>query len=200
MNKDSQNLLIDRGIALHKIIRLVTIATSGGGYLNFMGNEFGHPEWIDFPRDGNNWSFKYAKRQWNLLDNTNLRYHYLADFDNDMIRLFVKSDILSNSFCRLYVNNQGDKVLAFERKDFLFVFNFNPAKSFTDYGINVGTGKFKIVLNTDSKKYGGFGHVDESLLYYTARTGKLSSPEYLKLYLPSRSGIVFKRLPVASVY
>ncbi len=200
MNKDSRNILIDRGIALHKMIRLVTIATSGGGYLNFMGNEFGHPEWIDFPREGNNWSYKYAKRQWNLLENENLRYHYLADFDRDMIRLFVTEDILRDSYCRLVVNNQGDQILAFERKDFLFVFNFNPVKSFTDYGINIGTGKFKIVLNTDSKKYGGFGHVDESLLYYAARTGKLSSPQYLRLYLPSRSGIVFKRIPAPRVY
>jgi 1,4-alpha-glucan branching enzyme len=84
MNKDSQNLIIDRGMALHKMIRLITFATNGGGYLNFMGNEFGHPEWIDFPREGNNWSYKYARRQWNLVDNTNLKYHWLADFDREM--------------------------------------------------------------------------------------------------------------------
>ena len=101
MNKDSQNILIDRGIALHKMIRLLTIATSGGGYLNFMGNEFGHPEWIDFPREGNNWSYKYAKRQWNLLENPSLRYHYLADFDRDMIQLFTEANILENSYCTI---------------------------------------------------------------------------------------------------
>ena len=200
MNKDSQNILIDRGIALHKMIRLITIATSGGGYLNFMGNEFGHPEWIDFPREGNNWSYKNAKRQWNLPENSNLRYHYLADFDKDMIQLFTEANILENSHCSLYTDNRGDQVLAFERKDFLFVFNFNPTKSFTDYGIKTGTGKFKIVLNTDSKKYGGFGNVDESVLYFSIKAGKLSAPEYLKLYLPSRSGIVFKKIPASRVY
>ena len=200
MNKDSQNILIDRGMALHKIIRLITIATSGGGYLNFMGNEFGHPEWIDFPREGNNWSYKYAKRQWSLLENTSLRYYYLASFDKDMIQLFRNENILFNTYCWLYNDNRNDQVLAFERKGLLFVFNFNPVRSFTDYGINTGGGKYKIILNTDSKKYGGFGHVDESIIYYAARISKLSSPEYLKLYLPSRSGIVLKKISTPKVH
>jgi 1,4-alpha-glucan branching enzyme len=200
MNKDSQNLIIDRGIALHKMIRLITIATSGGSYLNFMGNEFGHPEWIDFPREGNNWSYKYAKRQWKLVEDKNLRYHYLADFDKDMVRLILEADILNNSFCGLLHNNNDDQVLAFERKGHLFVFNFNPVKSFTDYGINIPAGKFRIVLNTDSEKYGGFGLIDESLSYYTEKSGKLSSPEYLKLYLPSRTGLVLKRIAVHSIH
>ena len=200
MNKDSESLLIDRGIALHKMIRLLTIATSGGGYLNFMGNEFGHPEWIDFPREGNNWSYKYAIRQWKLPEDKTLRYHYLADFDKDMIRLFTEAGILSNPYCRLCHDNTNDQVLAIERKNFLFVFNFNPTKSFTDYGINISAGKFKIVLNSDSRKYGGFGHIDESLFYYSTKTGKLSSPEYLKLYLPSRTGLVLKRIPATGVY
>jgi len=200
MNKDSESLLIDRGIALHKMIRLLTIATSGGGYLNFMGNEFGHPEWIDFPREGNNWSYKYAIRQWKLPEDKTLRYHYLADFDKDMIRLFTEAGILINPYCRLCHDNTNDQVLAIERKDFLFVFNFNPTKSFTDYGINISAGKFKIVLNSDSRKYGGFGHIDESLFYYSNKTGKLSSPEYLKLYLPSRTGLVLKKIPVRGIY
>jgi len=200
MNKDSQSLLIDRGIALHKMIRLITIATSGGGYLNFMGNEFGHPEWIDFPREGNSWSYKYAKRQWRLIDDENLRYRYLADFDRDMIRLFLEANILDNSSCNLYLDNRGDQVLAFERKGYLFVFNFNPVKSFTGYGINIHTGKFTIVLNTDSPKYGGFGHIDESLSYYSEKINKLSSPEYLKLYLPSRTGVVLKSIPPHRIY
>ncbi len=200
MNKDSQNIMIDRGMALHKMIRLLTIATSGGGYLNFMGNEFGHPEWIDFPRDGNNWSYKYAKRQWSLLENTSLRYYYLANFDKDMIQVFRDANIIFNSYCWLYHDNRNDQVLAFERKGFLFVFNFNPSRSFTEYGINTGGGKYKIILNTDSKKYGGFGHIDESILYYADRTSKLSSPEYLKLYLPSRSGIVLKKIITPKVH
>ncbi len=200
MNKDSQNIMIDRGMALHKMIRLLTIATSGGGYLNFMGNEFGHPEWIDFPREGNNWSYKYAKRQWSLLNNENLRYYYLADFDKDMIRLFRDEGIIFNSYCQLYHDNRNDQVLAFERKGFLFVFNFNPTRSFTDYGLSTGGGKYKIILNTDSEKYGGFGHIDESITYFAVRTSKLSSPEYLKLYLPSRCAIVLKKILTPRVH
>ncbi|HJX71487.1 MAG TPA: alpha-amylase family glycosyl hydrolase, partial [Bacteroidales bacterium] len=107
MDKPSQNLLVDRGIALHKIIRLITIATSGGGYLNFMGNEFGHPEWIDFPREGNNWSYKYARRQWHLMDDKNLRYHFLSDFDMEMISLIKNKEILEQPYCYLWTSNQG---------------------------------------------------------------------------------------------
>ena len=121
MNKSSQNLIIDRGIALHKMIRMITIATAGGAYLNFMGNEFGHPEWIDFPREGNNWSYHYARRQWHLEDDKNLKYHFLGDFDKAMIRMVSEENLLENSFCRLLTDNVPDQVLAFERKKILSI-------------------------------------------------------------------------------
>jgi 1,4-alpha-glucan branching enzyme len=200
MNKDSQNLIIERGMALHKMIRLVTFTTSGGGYLNFMGNEFGHPEWIDFPREGNNWSYKYARRQWHLVDNQNLRYHWLADFDRDMIGILKEDYFLDDPWCNLILDNNGDKVLSYSRGQLLFVFNFNPEISFTDYGIQTHPGKYKLILDTDDKLYGGFGNVDHNLTYYTQRIGGISGSDWLKLYIPSRSALVFKRLPTQSVY
>jgi 1,4-alpha-glucan branching enzyme len=200
MNKASQNLMVDRGIALHKMIRLITIATAGGAYLNFMGNEFGHPEWIDFPREGNNWSYHYARRQWHLVDDPDLKYHYLGDFDRDMIHLFKEEDILTQDYCNLYLDNKGDQVLVFSRKNYLFVFNFNPFKSFKDYGIRVEGGKYKTVLNTDNPKYAGFGNIDESIIHYTQRMGKVSAPDYLRLYLPTRTAIVLKHLETKRIY
>ena len=125
------------------MIRLVTAATGGGGYLNFMGNEFGHPEWIDFPREGNNWSYKYARRQWNLVDDTDLKYHYLGDFDRDMIHLLQENGCLTYLIAGLLADNRPDQVLAFERGDYVFVFNFNPVRSFTDYGIQMQSGKIQ---------------------------------------------------------
>lgn len=200
MDKKSQNLVIDRGIALHKIIRLITLATCGGGYLNFMGNEFGHPEWIDFPREGNNWSFKYAKRQWYLEDDNNLKYHYLGDFDRDMIELVKNEKIIEESYPNYLLSNLNDKVVAFERKGFIFVFNFHPTQSFTDYGIKIRGGKYKLVLNSDSSKYGGFERVDESLTYFTQRFGGISGEHFLKIYIPNRTALVFKYIPARSVY
>ena len=200
MNKSSQNLLIERGMALHKMIRLVTFATSGGGYLNFMGNEFGHPEWIDFPREGNNWSYKYARRQWSLLDHSELRYHFLADFDRDMINLYHTEHFLKEPWSNILLENEGDQVLAFERSMLLFIFNFNPSQSFTDYGIQVGPGKYRLVLDTDDRKFGGFGNVDHSLIYYPQRMGGVSGSNWLKLYLPARTALVFKRIPPPSIY
>jgi 1,4-alpha-glucan branching enzyme len=200
MNKDSQNLIIDRGIALHKMIRLVTFATNGGGYLNFMGNEFGHPEWIDFPREGNNWSYKYARRQWNLVDNKNLKYHWLADFDREMLELQKTNNFLHEKWCYLQHENKADQVLAFERGMLLFIFNFSPDRSYTDYGILAHPGKYSTALSSDSKEFGGFGNIDKSVTYISERIGGASGKDWLKVYLPPRTALVLKRKPTRSVY
>jgi 1,4-alpha-glucan branching enzyme len=201
MHKQNQNLIVDRAIALHKIIRLFTISTAGDGYLNFMGNEFGHPEWIDFPRAGNNWSYKYARRQWNLLDNEELKYHYLADFDKEMIELIRREKVLSHQHIELLHEDKHSQIIAFKRGDTVFIFNLNPFQSMTDYAIRMAPGKYRIVLNTDSAKFGGQGLVDESMFYYSMSVdGKVAGSLFLKLYLPSRIGLVLRKIPSKGVY
>ena len=190
-----ENGIVTRGIALHKMIRLVTAAAINGGYLNFMGNEFGHPEWIDFPREGNGWSYKYARRQWNLVDNQELDYHYLGDFDKAMIRTlkleknFVKSPVEERW------HHDGDQVLAFSRGDLLFVFNFNPSRSFTDYGFLVPSGSYDVILNTDATAFGGNGFADDSITHFTNFDPLYvqDQKEWLKLYLPARTAMVLKK-------
>ncbi len=202
MDKQSRNLIIDRGMALHKIIRLMTISMAGGGYLNFMGNEFGHPEWIDFPREGNNWSYKYARRQWSLVDNENLRFHNLRDFDREMIALVNSEKILEASFPCKNFSHISDQVLSIERGSLLFIFNLNPVQSFTDYGLPVQAGKYQLVLNTDAKEFGGFGNVQSNQVYYATKAGKIVTdhPFYLSVYLPSRTAIVLKKLPTSGIF
>jgi len=198
MNKPYHSIVVDRGIALHKMIRLITFSTSGGGYLNFMGNEFGHPEWIDFPREGNNWSFKYARRQWNLAENKNLKYYSLQKFDRKMLKLHTDFKILDDLSVNKIYDNNADKVLAYMRGELLFVFNFNPNISFTDYGIPV-TGKFKVVLDTDDPAFDGFDRIDRKTIYMSIRKAQrniINAPLYLYLYLPARTAIVFKKEPV----
>jgi 1,4-alpha-glucan branching enzyme len=193
MSKNDQNLMVDRGIALHKIIRLLTASTINGGYLNFMGNEFGHPEWIDFPREGNGWSYKYARRQWSLLENRQLKYADLHAFDKAMVLLLKKINPKEPLYQR-WLHDQ-DQIMAFERASFLFVFNLHPSRSFVDYGILVQKGNYKIVLNSDAKEFGGFGLVDEQIVHTTTQTAK--NPdfelEWIRLYLPSRTALVLKR-------
>jgi 1,4-alpha-glucan branching enzyme len=193
MNKVSENMIVDRGVALHKMIRLITFATNGGGYLNFMGNEFGHPEWIDFPREGNDWSYKHARRQWGLMDHPDLRYHFLSDFDKAMIALQPKYKFLKDEWSYKWADNRGDQVLAFSRGGLLFVFNFNPTQSFTDYGIKTLKGKYSVVLTSDSEKFGGFGNVDEKSVYQTESIKEETKLGWVKLYLPSRTSIVLQR-------
>lgn len=194
MQRGDNTFMVDRGIALHKMIRLITATTINGGYLNFMGNEFGHPEWIDFPREGNGWSHKYARRQWDLVDNKNLLYNALGEFDHSMIAL-IKS---VPKFNKLPVNtlwdNDGDKVLVYQRGDLIFVFNFNGTKSFNDYGILADKGAYKIVLNTDESLYGGFDLIDQSVVHLTLSEPKdVSGKEWLKLYIPARTAFVMKK-------
>lgn len=190
-----ENDKVCRGIALHKMIRLVTVSTINGGYLNFMGNEFGHPEWIDFPREGNNWSHKYARRQWNLVDNKDLDYHFLGDFDREMLKV-IKSEKNFNRTPVLEIwHNDADQILAYMRGDLLFVFNFSPIRSFTDYGLLVPTGSYDIVLDTDNKKFGGNGLNDDSMMHLTNYDSLYidERKEWLKLYLPARSALVLRK-------
>ncbi|MBQ3805861.1 MAG: alpha amylase C-terminal domain-containing protein [Prevotella sp.] len=193
--KGDENDCARRGIALHKMIRLVTASTMGGGYLNFMGNEWGHPEWIDFPREGNGWSCKYARRQWNLVDNKELCYHWLGDFDRKMMEVIHSEKKFNLTPVREIWVNEGDQVMAFMRGDLLFVFNFSPTRSFTDYGFLVPLGSYSVVLNTDSKDYGGFGFADDSVSHLTnydpAYVG--DKKEWLKLYIPARSAVVLRK-------
>lgn len=194
--KGDENGTVHRGIALHKMIRLVTASTINGGYLNFMGNEFGHPEWIDFPREGNGWSYKYARRQWNLVDNHNLCYHYLGDFDNDMVHLLRKSmaDIRRFPVQEIW-HDDGDQILAYMRGPLVFVFNFSPNRSYEGYGFRVPEGEYEVVLNTDAKAYGGNGLADDSVKHLTNFDPLLARDHkgWLKLYIPARSAVVLKK-------
>ena len=193
--KGDENDNVHRGIALHKMIRLVTLGAINGGYLNFMGNEFGHPEWIDFPREGNGWSYKYARRQWNLVDNHDLCYHYLGDFDRKMLEVVKQEPGFNLTPVQEVWHNDGDQVLAYMRGDLIFVFNFSPTRSFVDYGFLVPKGAYTVELNTDAKEFGGNGLADDSVTHFTnfdpvyAQDGK----EWLMLYIPARSAVVLRR-------
>lgn len=190
-----ENDVAQRGIALHKMIRLVTASTINGGYLNFMGNEFGHPEWIDFPREGNGWSHKYARRQWNLVDNLELCYHYLGDFDKAMMHLIGSTkDFQKYPVVEIW-HNDGDQVLAYMRGNLLFVYNFSPERSFTDYGLLVPKGSYKVILNTDAREFGGFGFTDDTIEHFTGFDPEYAADgkEWLKLYLPARTAVVLKK-------
>ena len=194
--KGDENFTVNRGIALHKMIRLATLATINGGYLNFMGNEFGHPEWIDFPREGNGWSYKYARRQWNLVDNKELCYHYLGDFDAAMLKTLKKHRSFEKQAVVEIWHNDGDQVFAFRRGDLLFFFNFSPCNSYIGYGFLVEQGAYEHILNTDNPDFGGNGFNDDQLIHYTVYDGRLAreGKGWLQLYLPTRTACVLKKI------
>ncbi|KAI8329040.1 1,4-alpha-glucan-branching enzyme GBE1 [Chlamydoabsidia padenii] len=188
--------VIDRGMALHKMIRLISHALGGEGYLNFEGNEFGHPEWLDFPRDGNGSSFHYARRQWNVLDDPLLRYKYLNEWDRGMQINEEKYGWLHSPQAYVSRKNEGDKVIVFERNGVLFLFNFHPTQSYTDYRVGVSdAGKYKVVLNSDDKKYLGYGRVDPQGDYFTtpADGDWDTRPHWIQVYLPNRTALVLAR-------
>ena len=184
MNIDSKHLVVNRGMALHKMIRLLTLATAGDGYLTFKGYEFGHPEWIDFPRAGNGWSYKYARRQWSLCEPDYLRYKYLMNFDSDMIHLFRKENLLAYK-PELIRADEEKKVLIFRRKNYIFALDFNPSESFTGYAVEAPEGDWELELDSDEKRYDGFSRLEEGEVHHSD-TG-------ITMYLPSRCALVFRR-------
>ncbi|KAL0258690.1 atp2, beta subunit of the F1 sector of mitochondrial F1F0 ATP synthase [Diplodia seriata] len=183
--------VIDRGLSLHKMIRLVTHGLGGEGYLNFEGNEFGHPEWLDFPREGNGNSFHYARRQFNLVDDELLRYRFLNEFDSKMQWTEEKYGWLHSPQAYISLKHDGDKVIVFERGGLLWIFNFHPSNSFTDYRVGVEQeGTYKIVINTDSKDFGGHGNVSEDTRFFTTPFAWNDRKNFLQVYIPSKTAIV----------
>lgn len=195
MRVTDNNLDVERGIALHKMIRLITLASASDAYLNFMGNEFGHPEWIDFPRDGNNWSYKHARRQWRLRDDKSLKYHFLADFDRGMIRLAREGHIVGVTPPRRLFAHSLDKIVCFERRGLFFFFNFHPHQSVKDYGVEVPPGEYELVMDTDEARFGGQGRITAGQRYFTtAVRDRNMARNFIKFYLPCRTAMVLRRV------
>ena len=189
MNKDTHNPVIDRAIALHKMIRLFTLAGGGEGYLNFMGNEFGHPEWIDFPREGNGWSFHYCRRQWSLKNNGLLKYQWLNDFDEDMVKLTKEHGMFHQQMADLCLMKAPEQTLAFYRGGMLFALNFHATNSLTNVLIPVPANRdYTVLLCSDDAKYGGWDRVAHQTYPVKEFDGKF----YVELYLPARTAVVLK--------
>lgn len=183
--------VIDRGLALHKMIRLLTSSLGGEGYLNFIGNEFGHPEWLDFPREGNNNSFLHARRQFNLIGDQNLRYKYLYRWDRAMNRLEGAHPWLAAPQAYVSLQHEADRVVAYERAGLLFVFNFDATRSYRDYRIGTAwPGKYTVVLDSDSVEMGGHGRVDPSTEYFSTPLPWNGRDHFVQLYLPTRTALV----------
>ncbi len=191
MSKSTPSIVIDRGVALHKMIRLITSTLAGEGYLNFMGNEFGHPEWIDFPREGNGWSYHYCRRQWSLADREDLRYAELGCFDKAMTELLLGEDLLAKKTVGKWVSNE-DKVIIYTKGDLVFTFNFHPTKSYEGYFIPVErAGSYQVILSSDDAAFGGFGRVDSDCVYKAQKNA--NGEKGIMCYLPTRTAVVFKK-------
>lgn len=187
MSKFANDPVIDRGIALHKMIRMATMTLGGEGYLNFMGNEFGHPEWIDFPREGNNWSYFYCRRQWHLADDDTLKYGYLQEFDGAMLRFVKRKGLYAKAPNSLYIDD-GGKVLIYERAGVVFALNFHPHNHYEGYWLTVPKeGKYQVTLTTDESAFGGFDRISKTYVY-TASTHPDGKAK-LQIYLPARTGL-----------
>lgn len=190
MDKDNQNIIIDRGMALHKLLRLITMSLGGEGYLTFMGNEFGHPEWIDFPREGNGWSYHYCRRQWSLVDNPELKYQYLNAFEKAMVAMAKKQKVIGGQDVQLSLDNYA-KTLVYQKGGALFAFNFHPVNSYDGCVISVPEpGEYQVILSSDDYCFGGHGRIWHQT--YTAET--VSGKPAIRLYLPSRTAVVLRKL------
>jgi len=195
MDKNSQNMMIERGIALHKMVRFITISLGCEGYLNFMGNEFGHPEWIDFPREGNCWNFKHCQRLWSLPDNPLLRYEYLNDFDSAMIHLMSKEGLMGGGVPQSLWLDQQKMIMAYKKKNYVFIFNFHPTNSYAEFELPIHeNGCFQVVLDTDEERFGGQARISHRTVYETSRLSQLTDFSGIVIYSPNRTGMVLKKV------
>ncbi len=195
MMKDYHSITMDRAIELHKIIRLYTMSLGGNGYLNFMGNEFGHPEWIDFPREGNGWSYKYCRRQWSLVDDKRLKYEWLNDFDKAMINLAKDRKLLNDPYAVSLWIDPDRKIITFSRGKLLFVFNFHNSYSeqrFFLHAHTTGEGTYRVILSTDEERFGGPALIDHSFEYHTAYVEGRGLG--FDVYSPCRTAMVLERI------
>ncbi|MBO5204025.1 MAG: alpha amylase C-terminal domain-containing protein [Clostridia bacterium] len=187
MNKESTDPVVERGVALHKMIRMAAMTMGGEGYLNFMGNEFGHPEWIDFPREGNGWSYFYCRRQWHLADDPNLKYGYLQEFDKAMVKFMKVHDVFRALPKCLYID-EGCQVLVYERAGYIFAMNFSPTNSYEGYWLTVpARGKYRVLMSTDETRFGGYGRISDEYVYTAKKTP--DGKNAFQIYLPSRTGL-----------
>ena len=192
MSKNNSDSVIERGMALHKMIRMLTMTCGGEGYLNFMGNEFGHPEWIDFPREGNGWSYFYCRRQWHLADDPNLKYQYLNEFDKAMMHLLDDTQLLLSAPKSLYIDNDK-QVLVYERAGYVFAINFSPSNHYRGYWMTVPEkGKYQVVMSTDDLDFGGFGRISKEQIYVANKL--VDGTTKLQIYIPARTALCMKKL------
>ena len=190
MNKDNHSIVIDRGMALHKMLRLITMTLGGEGYLTFMGNEFGHPEWIDFPREGNGWSYHYCRRQWSLADNEALKYQYLNSFEKAAVALCKRLRVVGGRDVQLKLDNR-DKVVVYKKGGGVLAFNFHPVNSYDGcFLVMPEAGEYEVVMSTDDLCFGGFGRIYHQKYATTEENGKTG----IRMYLPSRTAAVLKKV------
>ena len=195
MLKSDDNLIINRAVELHKLIRFITITLAGEGYLNFMGNEFGHPEWIDFPREGNNWSYNYARRQWSLMENKDLKYEYLSNFDKEMLILLKTYNVLSATDLQNLWTDDKQNMIAFRKGELVFLFNFNPSASFSEYELPTGEmGEYKIIFNSDETIFGGQHRIATDYIYRAKALRNKGNKLGIIVYSPSRTVLVLKKV------
>jgi len=190
MEVSNQSAIVERGMALHKLLRLLTATLGGEGYLTFMGNEFGHPEWIDFPREGNGWSYHYCRRQWSLAEDPKLKYRFLLEFEKKMVAAIKKHRVLSGHDSQLLMDN-ARKTLAYRRGSGIFAFNFHPTESYPDLRIPVPEqGDYRVMLSTDDFDFGGQGRI-----HHMAHTAQLQADGTwaIQVYLPARTAMVLKK-------
>ncbi|MGH4051216.1 MAG: alpha-amylase family glycosyl hydrolase [Clostridium sp.] len=195
MLKSDDNFIINRAMQLHKLIKFVTITLGGEGYLNFMGNEFGHPDWIDFPREGNNWSYKYAKRQWSLAENKDLKYEYLSNFDREMLVLLKNHNVLMSYDLQSLWTDEEQQLLAFRKGGLVFLFNFNPSVSFSKYELPTNEiGKYKVVFNSDEDMFGGQSRISQEYIYNAEELTHKVDKVGVVINTPSRTVLVLKKI------
>ncbi len=194
MNRAYHSPVMDTAIDFHKIIRLATAVLARGGYLNFMGNEFGHPEWIDFPREGNGWSYHHARRQWSLVRDPFSKFEFLSNFDRALMTHLRTTDILNAPDAEVVWLDEQKNIMIFRRAANTYLINWHPTRSEEHVFVYCGeeTGAYRIALSSDDDAFGGQGRVDGDVVYTPTETPHGNG---FFVYVPCRCAVVLEPVP-----
>ncbi len=185
---------MDSAIDYHKLIRFATAVLSGGGYLNFMGNEFGHPEWIDFPREGNGWSFHHARRQWSLVHDPFCKFAYLSNFDYALMAHLERHNLPAAPQANAIWLDEQKNLMIFSRGRQLYVINWHPTQSQEHVFVHRGEDEsdWRVALSTDDPDFGGQGRIAHDVVYTPTDT---PYGRGFFVYVPARCAMALVRAP-----
>ena len=187
MHAETQSHDVHLAVAVVNVAKSIVFFLGGEAWMSFIGNEFGHPDWVEFPTPDNDDCFEYAYRKWYLATDSALMYEKMAAFDRDLMHQRKIAVTWDESYMTAPLLDDNRKLSVFHRDRVVLVCNTTTDVSYEDVWVPVPEqGNYRVILSTEEHRYGGYGRVNENMQYATIA---VDGNAYIRLYVPSMSAI-----------